>query len=115
MLPRRHRLSDKARFRQVRQEGVSYAHPLMVLCCLPNQKSISRSGFTVSKRIGKAVTRNRARRRMSEAVYLLWDLITPGWDMVWIARPGINGAEFSELQIACVRLLRRAQVLAETA
>ncbi len=113
MLPRRYRLSNKARFRQVRQEGASYAHPLMVLCCLPNQESVSRSGFTVSKRIGKAVTRNRARRRMSEAVYLLWDLVEPGWDMVWIARPGINEAEFPELQIACTRLLRRAHVLAE--
>ncbi len=83
----------------------------MVLSYLPNQEPASRCGFTVSKRIGKAVVRNRARRRMSEAVYLLWYVIAPGWDMVWIARPGINEADFSELQSACARLLRRAHLL----
>lgn len=111
MLPRRHRLSDKARFRQVRQEGTSHAHPLLVLCCLPNEEAFSRCGFTVSRRIGKAVERNRARRRMSEAMRLLWDMVAPGWDMVWVARPGIDKAEFSELQSACARLLRRARLL----
>ena len=108
---RQHRLTDHTRFRQVRQEGASHAHPLLVLCCLPNASAVSRCGFTVSKRIGKAVQRNRARRRMREAVALLWDLVAPGWDLVWIARPGINQAGFAELQGACARLLRRAHLL----
>jgi RNase P protein component len=48
---------------------------------------------------------------LSEAVRLLWDVIDPGWDLVWIARPAINEAEFAALQQASVRLLRRAKVL----
>jgi ribonuclease P protein component len=83
----------------------------MVLCVLPNEQAISRCGFTASRRLGNAVSRNRARRRMSEAVRLAWDLVLPGWDMVWIGRTGINEAEFSELQEACVQLLRRAHLL----
>lgn len=113
-MKRRHRLADKARFRQVRQQGASQAHPLVVLCYLANEEAISRTGFSVSKRIGKAVDRNRARRRMSEAVRSLWDLVAPGWDMVWVARPGINEATFSELQTVCARLLRRARLLKPT-
>lgn len=113
-MERRFRVSEPKRFRQVRQEGGSQAHPLMVLNYLPNDcEGISRSGFTVSKRIGKAVERNRARRRMREAVRDLWDLIRPGWDLIWIARPGINEASFLELQDACARLLRRARLLKE--
>lgn len=104
-------MRDNARFRQVRHEGASYTHPLMVLCCQANGEAISRTGFTVSKRIGTAVERNRARRRMREMVRLVWDAILPGWDLVWIARPGINEAEFTELQDACARLLRRARLL----
>lgn len=111
---RQHRLADKARFRQVRQQGASQAQPLVVLCYLANEEAVSRSGFSVSKRIGKAVARNRARRRMSEAVRSLWDMIAPGWDMVWVARPGINEATFSDLQDACARLLRRARLLKPT-
>ena len=110
-MKRRHRLSDKERFRLVRQGGESFRHPLMVLCALPNEQAISRCGFTVSRRLGHAVSRNRARRRMSEAVRLVWDLVVPGWDMVWIGRTGINEADFSELQEACVQLLHRAHLL----
>jgi ribonuclease P protein component len=110
-LRRRYRLSDKERFRQVRQSGESFRHPLVVLCVLPNGQPTSRCGFTASRRLGSAVQRNRARRRMNEAVRLVWDLISPGWDMVWIARLGVNESEFSELQDACVQLLRRAHLL----
>lgn len=110
-MKRRYRLADKTRFRHVRQQGASQAHPLVVLCYLTNEEAFSRSGFSVSKRIGKAVARNRARRRMSEAVRSLGDMIAPGWDLVWIARPSINDVTFSELQDACARLLRRARLL----
>ena len=112
-MERRFRVSDSQRFRQVRQEGASHAHPLMVLNYLRNDGESSRCGFTVSKRIGKAVLRNRARRRMREAVRGLWDMIQPGWDLIWVARPGINEASFPELQDACARLLRRARLLKE--
>ena len=95
----------------MRETGTSYSHPLVVLSVLPNEQSISRSGFTASRRIGKAVERNRARRRMRETVRLMWDLIEPGWDMVWVARHPINNASFPELQSACARLLRRARLL----
>jgi ribonuclease P protein component len=113
-LNRRYSLRDKARFRRVRQDGTSHPHPIMVLCYLPNGEEFSRCGFTVSRRIGGAVERNRTRRRMSEAVRLLWDMVAPGWDLVWVARPGIKDAEFSELQSACARLLRRARLLRAT-
>jgi ribonuclease P protein component len=110
-LKRRYRLSDKERFRQVRQDGESFRHSLLVLCVLPNGQTFSRCGFTASRRLGHAVSRNLARRRMSEAVRQVWDLILPGWDMVWVGRSGINVVQFSELQEACVQLLRRAHLL----
>lgn len=111
---RRYRLTDGERLQQVRREGASQAHPLIVLCWLPNGQPVSRCAFVVSRRIGKAVVRNRARRRMREAVRLMWDAVQPGWDLVWIARTAIVKAEFVELQAACLRLLRGARLLAAT-
>jgi len=48
-----------------------------------------RIGFTASKKIGNAVARNRAKRRMrAVARALLPGLARPGWDYVLVARPG---------------------------
>lgn len=46
-------------------------------------------GFTASKKIGNAVARNRAKRRLREvARAILPKLAQPGWDYVLVARPG---------------------------
>lgn len=46
-----------------------------------------RVGFTCSKKVGNAVARNRAKRRLREAARMvLPDAGTPGWDYVLIGR-----------------------------
>ncbi len=112
-MDRRRRLTDPDRFRQVREAGTSFSHPLLILCVMGNDVGASRAGFTASRRVGNAVERNRARRRMREAVRQMWDLIEPGWDMVWIARPTLNQAPFTDVQAACARLLARAGIRKE--
>ncbi len=47
-----------------------------------------RIGFTCSKKIGNAVARNRAKRRLREvARHVLPALARPGWDYVLVGRP----------------------------
>jgi ribonuclease P protein component len=54
-------------------------------------QALVRAGFTATKRIGGAVERNRAKRRMREAARLLLpDLARPGFDYVFIARGGVT-------------------------
>jgi len=95
----------------VRETGASYTHPLLILCVLPGALMQSRCGFVASRRIGNAVRRNRARRRMREVVRQYWDLVEPGWDVVWIARPALDAARFEQLQVACASLLSQARIL----
>jgi len=110
---RRYRLRAKDRFQQVRRQGKSFKHPLIILVLLSNDLPHSRFGFTASKRIGNAVQRNRARRLMREAIRLRFDAIKPGWDAVCIARKPIASATFQEVQSACEHLLVQAQLLTE--
>jgi ribonuclease P protein component len=63
------------------------------------------------KRVGSAVARNRAKRRLREAVRARWPQMAPGWDLVWIARKPVVTAAWPEVQQAVEQLLRRARVL----
>lgn len=107
---RQQRLRDRSRFQQVREEGQSWAHPLLVLCALPNDLPHSRFGFTASRHVGKAVERNRARRLMREALRIHLQHIEPGWDLVLIARSAIDGTVLGDVVAASEALLRRAQL-----
>lgn len=52
-----------------------------------DEDSLVRVGFTCSKKVGNAVARNRAKRRLREAARLvLPELARPGWDYVLIGR-----------------------------
>ena len=113
-MQRRHRLREADRFRVVREQGRSWAHPLAILCALPNDLTYSRFGFSVSRKVGGAVQRNRARRLLREAVRRRLDVIAGGWDLVFVARPPLAAASFSEVEAACHRLLQRARLLRET-
>ncbi len=110
-MKRKFRLRDNAQFQAVRREGRSWAHPLIVLCARPNDLAYSRFGFSVSKRIGGAVIRNRAKRLMREATRLRREAIADGWDMVFIARRPIRAADYHQVDRAIEQLLRRARLL----
>ena len=73
--------------------------------------STSRVGFSISKRVGNAVIRNRVKRRLREVVRQA-DL-QDGWDLVFIARGPAAQADFSQAQGAAYELLRRARVLCD--
>ena len=65
-------------------------------------------GFTCSKKLGNAVVRNRAKRRLREVARLgLPQNGLPGWDYVLIGRPEATAArEFAALQGDLLRALK---------
>lgn len=65
-------------------------------------------GFTASKKIGNAVLRNRAKRRLRAlARAVLPHLAQPGWDYVLVARPGVTvDRPFDQLLIDLENALR---------
>ncbi len=105
---RQYRLRDKKRFQEVRERGRCWTHPLCVMCVLPNGLPYSRFGFTASRRVGKAVMRNRSRRRLREIVRQRMTYIRPGYDLVFIARPRMVTATYQELVQAVEDVLHRA-------
>jgi ribonuclease P protein component len=109
-MERQYRLRRSLDFDRVRREGHSWAHTLVVLAAVPNGRPISRFGFVSSKRLGRAVRRNRARRLMRESVRRQLAHIAPGWDCVFIARAPLVEASFAQVEAAITQLLQRAHL-----
>ena len=83
------RLTRRGEFLKVAGRGRKAARPGLVLQALPQPAGGLRLGFTATKKIGNAVARNRAKRRLREAARLLLGEAPPaGWDLVLIARDG---------------------------
>jgi ribonuclease P protein component len=96
-------------FAEVRRKGRSWSNSALVLVALPNGLEMSRFGFTVGKKVGNAVVRNRIKRRLREVVR--HSEVARGWDLVVIARGEAASADFQGLGLALRSLLRRAHLL----
>ena len=103
-------ITKPGQFALVHNEGNSWTNSLIVMKALPNGLSFSRCGFSVSRRVGKAVVRNRVKRLLREILRLT--PLQTGQDIVFIARPATASIDYASLKRSVVRLLSRAQLLA---
>jgi ribonuclease P protein component len=104
-------LTRQADFEAVYRRGRSWVGTDLVVRVLPNGLDISRSGFAVGRRVGKAVVRNRVKRRLREIVRKM--PLRPGWDIVITARGTAAEADFAGLAGTARTLLSRAGLLGE--
>jgi ribonuclease P protein component len=104
------RLRRAEEFRAVWSDGQPWKHPLFVLWALPNNSQNTRIGIVASKKVGKSVARNRARRLLREAVRHLYSNIAPGWDIVLVARSKLVKAKEPEVENALYNTLHRAKL-----
>ena len=111
-MQRRFRLNRSGDIQRVRRTGKSYAHPLLVLVAAHSDAPGKRFAVTAGVRVGGAVERNRARRRIREAARPLVGALAEGWDLLLVARSGAVSAPFAELAGAVRALFQRAGVTA---
>ncbi len=82
---------------------------LVLQALLREDQGPARLGFTVTRKIGNAVTRNRTRRRLKEAARLVLDgSEVTGFDLVLIGREATRRRRFADLQEDVRRALAKA-------
>lgn len=109
MLPKAYRLKEKRDFNQAYRRGHAVASAAFVLHCRRKRPgSQPRVGFSVSKKIGNAVTRNRVRRRFRHAAAALLSELPPGCDYVFVVRSPALGLSFAGLKAAMRKAVEKA-------
>jgi len=108
------RLRSGRDVRRVRDTGRRRADALFVMLAAPQPDGAAgptRLAVIAGRRVGNAVVRNRAKRRLREAVRLLHDRLAPGWDLVIIARPALVGQPYAAIERALRTALADLQLL----
>ncbi len=106
-------LKRRADFLRVARLGRKVPAPELVLQALPREDHAPlRVGFTVTKKVGNAVVRNRTRRRLREAARLvLAQQNLAGLDLVLIGRDATRARPFQALKDDLRRALAKAGVV----
>ena len=85
-------------FRRLYSRGKSVATANLVVYCRKNGRKENRLGITVSTKYGKAVRRNKVRRRLREICRLNQEKITCGHDLVIVVRMKSRDVPYARLE-----------------
>ncbi|MGI9461436.1 MAG: ribonuclease P protein component [Alphaproteobacteria bacterium] len=97
-------ITKRSDFLHTQQNGIVCKKPFILLTASHNQQNIPRFGFTISKKIGSAVIRNKIKRRLKSIVKTILThpnnqkLSNASFDFVFIATPKTAQCDFLHLQ-----------------
>lgn len=100
-------------FTRAYAKGSCKVSPVIVTYVRKNRQPYSRLGITTSKKIGKAVYRNRARRLIKNSFRTLLPKIKPGYDIVFVARGKTPFVKCDKVLCCMENHLRDAKILSD--
>lgn len=104
-------LRNNRDFRKVYDKGKSFANKYLVMFYKKNDLGFNRVGFSVSKKLGKAVVRNKIKRRMKESYRLNSYKFKRGYDVVFLARINAKSIDFYKIESAVLHLGKLAGLI----
>ncbi|KGR75454.1 ribonuclease P protein component [Ureibacillus sinduriensis] len=111
-MKKRQRVKKNEDFQKVFKKGKSFANRQFVVYCLRNDNQEEfRIGLSVSKKIGKAVTRVQIKRYIRQAFLELKDEVRQDMDYVIIARNQAATLDFHETKKSIEHVLKIAKVI----
>ena len=103
-------LRRKSDFSAIYNKGKSVGERYVVLFYKKNGLEYNRTAFLASKKVGKAVARNRARRLMKESVRQLDGHFPDGYDYIFIARNTINNSKCADVKKSIEAAMKKAGI-----
>ncbi|WP_100065410.1 ribonuclease P protein component [Miniphocaeibacter massiliensis] len=100
------RLRSNRDFRKVYKKGKGYFNKHFTIIIRKNKLQGSRVGFSITKKHGNAVERNKLKRRLKEIVRHNFNLIKEGYDIVVIPKQNTKNLSYQELEKSATHLLK---------
>lgn len=105
-----YKLKKNYEFKKVYNEGRYYVEKYVVMYIIMNNSASNRVGFSVSKKVGNSVVRNRVKRLMKEVYRQFSDNTKLGFDMVFTARVGSGTADYKLIEKNMISILNKAKL-----
>ena len=106
-MQKKYRLKSSRVFNYLHKKGTSSANKRLVLVHAQSKYPL-KVGFIVSKKVGKAVVRNKVRRRLREIFRALIPFLDDNCNYILIARAECAKSTFSQLADSMASILLKA-------
>ncbi len=110
-MEKKYRLRKNEDFKMVYKKGKNYWNRNLVLYKKKNGLNYSRIGFSITKKFGNSVERNRTKRRLKEVCRLNFHNIKDGYDIIIIPKKNIIDIGYKELESAMLHILKISNLM----
>lgn len=99
-------LRGKKRFREVYDNGKSFANKYLIIFFLKNNYNYNRIGFVTTKKLGNSVLRNKCRRRLKNAFRKNVSNTKLGYDIILLFRANAFETDYDQVESALLHILK---------
>lgn len=113
MLEQKFRLRKRTEFAYSYSHGKTFFGEYINLVIFKRKDKLLRIGFSVSKKIGKSVVRNKTKRRLRAIVQSFVGQISKGYNLIVVAKAGIEKQDFEVLKNSVVKLFKTNNLITQ--
>jgi ribonuclease P protein component len=107
MIKNQNRLRKNKHFKYIYKNGETKSAQCLAVCFVKSKIQPFKVGFSVSKKIGKSVVRNKVKRRLRESFCSLCSNINKKHNYIFIAKQGIENLTFFDIKQTMLQLLSK--------
>lgn len=104
-------LKSNMEFNRVYSKGKNFWNRNLILYVRKSDSKNTRVGYSITKKVGNAVVRNKVRRRLKEIHRLYTNNIKVGYELIIIPKKNVVDISYKELESAVLHIFKLAGMI----